>query len=490
MPDIDSFKVGGTTYDLNASQLKSPASIDGIQFNSGSAVTHYTTSDSTAKAMTKTANVGGGFTLAAGAMVAIKFNNMNQSTPPTYLNVNDTGAHQIMMYGTEGAGDGAWADGETVVFWYDGTYWQMLGGAMGTANVCGRVKVDTTLENAGEAADAKTVGDEFSTVSQWLNADACIVKGNHYSFAKNSILSSSGNNMTTASYDDIRIRTINYLPKSVRSISCAAGYQFALYAYISADDIYDGNDTYIGVWQGSSFDTVQSWNTSVDLTEIQNFASYRYRLVFSAENGTDTIAIADASKLTMICVTDDTLTKAGVPADAKTVGDVDSVYDNSIFRYDRKSTNQDGMYTISSGGINISTGSNINSNTLYMRSGFVSAADTIFAVLGLSAYEWMCWSYTAATATSGVRMMTDGYVSGTDPIRVVKDSTFSNIRFSFRRVDGEAMTDDASDPTTDAYALHNALRLYYPTIPPAPTTDGTYTLQVTVTDGVAVYSWV
>ena len=296
--------------------------------------------------------------------------------------------------------------------------------------------------------------------------------------------------MTSSSYDDIRIRTINYIPKSVRSISAAAGYKFGLFAYISTDDTYDGNDTYIGVWQGSSFDQVQAWQTSVDFTEIPNFANYRYRVVLATENTTDTLTLFDAAKLTLLCMTDDTLTKEGVAADARTVGDVFSVFDDSVFRFERKSSNADGMYTISVGGIGIGSGGNINNTTLYLRSGYIATEDNVLAKLGLSDYEWMAWSYTSTSATSGVSNLSNGYVSGTDPIRVVKDSTFSNIRFSFRRVDGAAMTDDASDPTSDAYAIRNALHLYMPTIPPAPTTDGTYTLQVTVTDGVAVYSWV
>ena len=67
-----------------------------------------------------------GFTLNEGVTIHVKFQYNNTATNPT-LNVNETGAKNIVQYGTTAAGtsdtSGGWCAGAVVQFTYDGTSW-------------------------------------------------------------------------------------------------------------------------------------------------------------------------------------------------------------------------------------------------------------------------------------------------------------------------------------------------------------------------------
>lgn len=85
--------------------------------------TFYATSSSSASTSAKTATVQEppGFELKEGVVVSVKFTNANTASSPT-LNVDGTGAKSIRTLGTSSA---YWAAGQTVLFVYDGTYWQV-----------------------------------------------------------------------------------------------------------------------------------------------------------------------------------------------------------------------------------------------------------------------------------------------------------------------------------------------------------------------------
>ena len=85
--------------------------------------TFYATSSSSASTKAKTATVQepSGFELKEGVVVSVKFTNANTASSPT-LNVDGTGAKPIRTLGTSSA---YWAAGQTVLFVYDGTYWQV-----------------------------------------------------------------------------------------------------------------------------------------------------------------------------------------------------------------------------------------------------------------------------------------------------------------------------------------------------------------------------
>ena len=104
---INKINVGGTHYDLGGSMLYGVCSTD---------------SETVAKEVT----VNGNFTLQEGAMVAVKFVEANEVASPT-LNVNDTGAKPIIVYGSTAAGTSttvnSWVAGAVQIFIYDGTNW-------------------------------------------------------------------------------------------------------------------------------------------------------------------------------------------------------------------------------------------------------------------------------------------------------------------------------------------------------------------------------
>lgn len=161
MAVIDSFEVGGTTYDLNAVALDTPGTINGVSFDGGDSVTNYAVCSTAAGTAAKVAGISNDFTLATGVTVAVKFSNANTASNPT-LNVGSTGAKAIVTNGTTPAGAYAWAAGETVVFWYDGSYWQQVGGLQASATVLGRVLLDSAPTNA--STNAVQSGGVYSAI--------------------------------------------------------------------------------------------------------------------------------------------------------------------------------------------------------------------------------------------------------------------------------------------------------------------------------------
>lgn len=89
----------------------------------------YGTCSTAASSSTKTVSCAG-FELVTGATIAVAFTNTTTYTGTTYLNVNGTGAKQIRGIPRSTTSntrmDGAWEAGETKVFVYDGTHWQLV----------------------------------------------------------------------------------------------------------------------------------------------------------------------------------------------------------------------------------------------------------------------------------------------------------------------------------------------------------------------------
>ena len=85
--------------------------------------TFYATSSSSSATAAKVATIqsGGSFSLEVGATVSVTFSNANSAASPT-LNVDGTGAKPIRTNGTPYA---YWAAEASVLFVYDGTYWQV-----------------------------------------------------------------------------------------------------------------------------------------------------------------------------------------------------------------------------------------------------------------------------------------------------------------------------------------------------------------------------
>lgn len=95
----------------------------------------YCTCATSAGTQTKVALVNadsynGTFTLAAGAVIHVKFTNANtHATPKLYVrsvNGTNTSSYEIWA-GTTSVGSGAWIAGQVVTFVFDGEHWQMVG---------------------------------------------------------------------------------------------------------------------------------------------------------------------------------------------------------------------------------------------------------------------------------------------------------------------------------------------------------------------------
>lgn len=140
---IENIQVGNETHPISASTLNTPASIDGVAFDGGESITHYTVCSTAAGTAEKTVSVGGEYTRDSGSAVRVKFTYANTASNPT-LDVNNTGAAPISVYGDQNADSATWQAGETLDLVFDGTRWQIVGGGIASTTIRGRVKLDAT----------------------------------------------------------------------------------------------------------------------------------------------------------------------------------------------------------------------------------------------------------------------------------------------------------------------------------------------------------
>lgn len=109
-----------------ATTLQTARTIDGISFNGSANVNHYAVVSTAVDTVAKTASITG-FQLVIGATAIVTLTNGNSATNPT-LNVSGTGAHAIINAGTP---LGSVSAGATIMVVYDGTNYQVVGGAGG-----------------------------------------------------------------------------------------------------------------------------------------------------------------------------------------------------------------------------------------------------------------------------------------------------------------------------------------------------------------------
>lgn len=100
--------------------------VDGVGFDNGTSINHYTTCSTYASNTTKTVNVTtGSFSLSTGSEIIVKFTQTNTASNPA-LNVNSTGARSIYYNGTNIPASALTAN-RVYKFVYDGSYWQLVG---------------------------------------------------------------------------------------------------------------------------------------------------------------------------------------------------------------------------------------------------------------------------------------------------------------------------------------------------------------------------
>ena len=117
-----SASVGGAAN--SAVKLATARSIDGVNFDGSAAITHFGTCATEAATAAKVVTLAG-FTLVAGARVAVKFTVTNTAANPT-LNVNGSGAKPVYYRGAAIA-TGYLAAKRVYEFVYDGTNYELIG---------------------------------------------------------------------------------------------------------------------------------------------------------------------------------------------------------------------------------------------------------------------------------------------------------------------------------------------------------------------------
>ena len=161
---------------------------------------------------------------------------------------------------------------------------------------------------------------ETYTAAHWTNA----ILGDDVSALKSAIctdvnasalwLAKSISNGDGSYYDSTtRISTNTYIADNISMITPATGYKFAIVGW--------QDSTYMGIWKGTAFEKTFAGGWYTTGYNPLNIGNYKLKLVL-AKTDDSTISTTDYDKISLYTVTDKTLTRIGVPADAKTVGDV------------------------------------------------------------------------------------------------------------------------------------------------------------------------
>ena len=148
----------------SATKLATSRSIDGVNFNGTSDITHYGTCSTAAATAAKVVSCTG-FKLATGSKISVKFTVTNTAASPT-LNVNSTGAKAIRYRGSA-ISAGNLAANRVYTFVYDGTAYELIGDidtnttySTGTATTAGLTKLYTST---GTAADGTMTQNAITT---------------------------------------------------------------------------------------------------------------------------------------------------------------------------------------------------------------------------------------------------------------------------------------------------------------------------------------
>lgn len=114
----------------------------------------YCTCSTPSSTAAKVATVQAGmFELKTGASVDVKFTYYNTASNPT-LNVNNTGAVAIKMYGTAAPNTYMWISSSVVRFIYDGTYWIMQDKTVASTSYYGVTKLSSSISSTSTSLAA------------------------------------------------------------------------------------------------------------------------------------------------------------------------------------------------------------------------------------------------------------------------------------------------------------------------------------------------
>ena len=321
------------------------------------------------------------------------------------------------------------------------------------------VVVDPTLSNEGEAADAKVTGNYIADLQGSILFDSHI---NENRWWNKSYSSATG----AISDSNIRICTIDYISKLIKSATPISPYQIGIIAW-------DSNDVYQGMWSGTEFvKTGLTWQTSkVTFSELGN---YNYRILLRRSND----AAITTSAYTNVTI--EYITESMQDATDTELERLSSEikYQNCLSLF------ENGYYT---------------TNGTYIGS-FVSASGYRSCVLnvipgdklhltGIGASSARLWAF--ADKDKAITRRADSGASMTNGELTVADG---ECYFVYNADNSSNLYKPALSIEIDKAKTLETLRLNVndiaTRIPVAPTTNGTYTLRCVVSGGTPTYSWV
>ena len=217
------------TKATTATSLETVRNINGISFDGSSNVINYGTCSSSESATEKVVACSG-FTLINGAMITVYFSKSNTVAQPT-LNVNSTGAKNIINKGFSNVFKNYFKSGYTYTFIYiSGTYHVISGEDFNTNNlvVAGSSTATTTttssLTNAQvylNMIEDNKVKSSFQIVGEGktsVTADSTgniSIKTSIDSLPNPNALTIQGNGTTITTYDGSFAKTVNITPSSI-----------------------------------------------------------------------------------------------------------------------------------------------------------------------------------------------------------------------------------------------------------------------------------
>lgn len=158
---------------------------------------YYGTCTTAAATQAKAATVSSNFELATGSCVRILFSNAQTYNGTATLNVNSTGAKNIVSRGTSGVGQYGWNAGEVIDFCYNGTSWVRVDGGEASTTYWGITK----LSSATNSTSASMAATPAAVKSAYDLAAAAVPKaGSMTQVWSNTSGATSGNWASFTSY--------------------------------------------------------------------------------------------------------------------------------------------------------------------------------------------------------------------------------------------------------------------------------------------------
>ena len=156
MADISQIQFpDGTVYDIKDPVARAAAG------DAGACKIFYGVCSTAAATQTKVVTIED-FELFTGALVAVKFDNVNTATAPK-LNISGTGAINMYSVGTTAVLPNAWVAGETLLFVYNGTSYMVADGGIASTNGYGATKLNSSTSSTSttEAATPSAVKSAY-----------------------------------------------------------------------------------------------------------------------------------------------------------------------------------------------------------------------------------------------------------------------------------------------------------------------------------------